>query len=105
MDTDEDFGRRLRTAREAKGIGPREAARRVHIAYSTLMNHEQGHRGARKRATDYARIYGVNLLWLSTGSGPMKGADPLVADVLALEPDDRAAIEALVNSFKSRRGS
>lgn len=103
MDTDEELGRRLRRAREAKGLEPGEAATRLRLAYSTLMNHEAGHRGARRRLSDYARIYGVNLMWLASGAGPIKGNDPLVADIQALDPRDRETVQVLVESLKIRK--
>lgn len=103
MNTDEELGLRLRRAREAKGLEPKEAAGRLRLAYSTLMNHEAGHRGARRRLTDYARIYGVNLMWLASGTGPMKGNDPLLADIQALEPRDRETVHILVESLKTRK--
>lgn len=102
-DTDLELGQRLRKAREAKGIEPKAAATRMRIAYPTLMNHEQGHRGARRRIMDYARLYGVNYVWLASGGGPMKGPDALVADIQALDPRDRGAVEALVTSLKGHK--
>ena len=100
---DEDMGARLRKARLAAGLSPEDAADRLRLAYSTLMNHEKGHRGAKKRISDYARLYGVNFIWLANGAGPMKGTDPLVADIQALEPGDRGAVEALVIALKARK--
>jgi transcriptional regulator with XRE-family HTH domain len=99
----EDLGARLRKARLAKGLEPEDAAGRLRLAYSTLMNHEKGHRGAKKRIADYARLYGVNFVWLAHGAGPMKGLDPLVADIQSLEPGDRGAVEALVTALKARK--
>ena len=100
---DIELGKRLRTAREAKELEAADAAGRLRIAYSTLMNHEAGYRGARRRLTDYAGLYRVNLTWLATGGGPMKGQDPLVAEIQSMEPNDRGAVEALVIALKARR--
>jgi len=100
---DIQLGNRLRKAREAKGLQATDAAARLGVAYSTLMNHEAGHRGARRRIFQYANFYGVLHIWLATGAGPMKGPDPLVADIQALEPGDRNAVEALVIALKARK--
>jgi transcriptional regulator with XRE-family HTH domain len=100
---DIELGQRLRKAREAKGLEAQDAAERMRLAYSTLMNHEAGHRGARRRVMDYARLYTVNYVWLASGAGPMKGSDPLLADIQALAPRDRDMVEVLVASLKGRK--
>ena len=65
--SDIQFGNRLRKAREAKGLDPQAATERMGITYPTVMNHETGYRGARRRIMAYARIYGVNYNWLDKG--------------------------------------
>lgn len=105
MDSDDALGRRLREAREAKGLEPHEAARRMAIAYPTLMNHEKGHRGARRRASDYARLYGVNLVWLANGVGPMKGADPLLAAISEMAPTERKQVEDFIDFIRRKRSA
>ena len=102
MGTDEDFGERLRKARLASGIDPGVAAKRMNIAYSTLMNHEKGYRGAKRRAAEYAELYRVNLHWLVKNAGAMKGVgapDPFDG----LTDDERRAVENLIDTFRRGR--
>ncbi len=97
------LGARLREARVAKGFDPHYAAGRMKIAYATLMQHERGIRNAKRHIADYARLYGVNFIWLANGSGPMHGPDQLVADIQALKPSDRGVVEAMVIALKTRK--
>lgn len=82
----DDFGKRLIQARERKGLEAGEAAKAMKLPYPTYKAHENGSRGGRKSAEKYARFYGVNLKWLITGQGSMRG-DPIAEIVDGLPPD------------------
>ncbi len=72
---DQGMAERLIQAREAQGRfdGPTEAARALHVSPPTYLGHENGSRGFRASAARYAAFYGVQLAWLLTGKGSMKG--------------------------------
>jgi phage repressor protein C with HTH and peptisase S24 domain len=61
---------RLQAARAAAGYQEAsEAARALGIKEPTYLGHENGSRGFKSRADQYARKYGVSLEWLLTGRG------------------------------------
>jgi hypothetical protein len=62
---------RLQEARASAGFDEASlAARALGIKEPTYLGHENGSRGFRSRADQYARKYGVSLEWLLTGRGP-----------------------------------
>lgn len=61
---------RLQQARAAAGYSEAtKAARALGIKDQTYLAHENGNRGFKSRADQYARKYGVSLEWLLTGRG------------------------------------
>gem|GEM_PF-5087370 len=82
----DDFGKRLIQARERKGMNAKDAAKALRMPYPTYKAHENGSRGGRRHAEKYAKFYAVNLKWLLTGQGSLKG-DPIVEIVEGLPPD------------------
>lgn len=61
---------RLQEARRRAGFEEAtEAARALGIKEPTYLGHENGSRGFKARADQYARKYGVSLEWLLTGRG------------------------------------
>jgi len=83
---------RLQQARKAAGYDDAsEAARALGIPEPTYLGHENGSRGFRARAPEYAKRFGVALEWLMTGRGqknrreqaPVERTVPLVGYVSA----------------------
>ena len=64
----QEFAKRLKEARELRGLSPKEVAERRRIAYSTYKNHENG-RGGERDALKYAELFRVNYLWMARGVG------------------------------------
>lgn len=73
---DQKIAARLRQAREKAGFDkPTDAARSMGVKVPTYLGHENASRGVpRDRLKIYAKKFGVNLVWLMTGQGPMQGA-------------------------------
>lgn len=71
------IGQRLKQAREQAGFeSAADAARFLGVREPTYSSHENGSRGIPlRRAQQYASAYKVNLDWLLTGRGDMKGKD------------------------------
>lgn len=62
---------RLQEARKLAGFeDATDAARSLGMKEPTYLGHENGSRGFKGRADDYARKFGVSLEWLITGRGP-----------------------------------
>lgn len=74
----EGIADRLRKARMAAGHkSVRAAVDFLGASYPTYSAHENGSRNlTNETAVQYAKRYGVNLEWLLTGSGTMKGDVP-----------------------------
>lgn len=70
----ETLHERLAYAREKAGYtSPRAFAMKHGLVYNTYLAHERGGRGApNKTVEQYARLLGVNYLWLLTGAGVEK---------------------------------
>jgi SOS-response transcriptional repressor LexA len=65
---------RLQKARSSAGLkNAAEAARAMGIQSATYVHHENGTRGFKQTAERYARFYRINLEWLLTGRGEMRG--------------------------------
>ena len=90
---------RLIEARKAAGYATAaEAARAMNIGVPGYSAHENGNRGLGRAAERYARFFRVNLEWLLTGRGQMKGRRigvPLVGKVGA--GDVRPIVEAVAD--------
>lgn len=72
---------RLREARLDAGFeDASEAARRLGMAGPTYLGHENGSRGFKARAPEYARKFKVSLEWLLTGKGQKQGREPTRVD-------------------------
>lgn len=66
---------RLVWARQAAGFETASgAAEALGVEIPTYIGHENGHRGFKARAPDYARKFKVSLEWLLTGRGTAKKA-------------------------------
>jgi phage repressor protein C with HTH and peptisase S24 domain len=68
---DQEMARRLVRARKTKFEEAADAARALGIPEPTYYGHENGHRGFKGRAAEYARRFKVSLEWLLTGRGQM----------------------------------
>jgi transcriptional regulator with XRE-family HTH domain len=79
-----DMHERLRAARDAAGYKTAaEAARAFGWNVNTTSSNENGNRTySRTAAERYATAYRVNLEWLLTGKGEMKGRDPEGAEII-----------------------
>lgn len=74
---------RLAWARQTAGFETaRDAAEALGIPEPTYMGHENGSRGFKGRAEDYARRFKVNLEWLLTGRGKPKKGQPATASAV-----------------------
>lgn len=83
----DDYARRLRQARQDfTDMDAKEAAKRLGIPYPTYVGHENGSRGGRKNAEQYAKFYKVRLRWLLTGQGTPR-SDPIAEIFDELPPD------------------
>ena len=71
------FGERLKRARERKYETASDAARALKMPVGTYSGHENGNRGGLAHAERYARFFGCDYRWLSTGKGDIDG-DPLL---------------------------
>ncbi len=71
-DSQAEIAKRLRKAREARGLeNAAEAARILGIPAPTYQGHENGSRGLRRDAANrYASFFGVSVEWLLTGKQP-----------------------------------
>lgn len=63
-------GKRIKEAREAKGLSRPQLADLTGIKYPTLAGIENGDQGSSTQIPVIADVLGVNPLWLSTGRGP-----------------------------------
>lgn len=99
---DKEAAARLKSARVAAGYTTApEAAAALGIKEPTYLGHENGSRGFKGRAAQYARRFGVSFEWLVTGRGsrarraaaPAEGTVPLVGFVSAGEAHFTAAGE------------
>ena len=73
-----DLARRLKEARErTPGLSQDAAGEKLGITGKAISGWEAGRGGpARWRLQKVATLYGVNLLWLLEGEGPMVSSDP-----------------------------
>lgn len=79
---DDAIAARLKAAREQKFKEAQEAASALGVPYPTYAGHENGNRGfKRDSAKRYADFFRVNLEWLMTGRGAMRGK---VADIIPI---------------------
>ena len=103
-----DMHERLRAARAAAGYTTvADAARAFGWNVNTTASNENGNRTySRTAAEKYARAYRVNLEWLLTGRGSMKGRDPDSAEIIDIWsriPDrDRAAAKSMLEGLAKR---
>lgn len=74
--TKEAQGERLKRARELKYEHAVDAAEALGLPVQTYLPYESGRTGFSRRAPRFADFFGVNLLWLLTGDGPMRPSDP-----------------------------
>ena len=77
-----DYERLAHARQEAGYDSARSACEAFGWSYSTYAGHENGSRGFKRNADTYARAFRVNLDWLITGRGPMKGSDPDSAEIV-----------------------
>jgi transcriptional regulator with XRE-family HTH domain len=76
MPVDLERAARLVTARKALRLERPEVAAALRIPYSTYGNYEDGHRGFKDpTARRLATFLKINVDWLQTGKGLMKGRD------------------------------
>ena len=68
-----DEHERLRAARKARYASAAKAAAAMGVPAATYTHHENGTRPLKEHALRYARFFRVNLEWLLTGRGEMKG--------------------------------
>lgn len=74
---------RLVWARQQAGFDTAvSAAEALGVDYPTYAGHENGNRGFKNRAEDYARRFKVNLEWLLTGRGQAKKGVPRTAQAV-----------------------
>jgi phage repressor protein C with HTH and peptisase S24 domain len=69
---------RLQKARAQFFDSASAAAEALNIANATYTQHENGKRGFKLHAERYARFFRVNLEWLLTGRGSMRGYQPAI---------------------------
>lgn len=76
MSADQKVAERLRKARElARFSTAAEAAAAIGVGKPAYNHHENGTRGLSRGADErYAKAFKVNLLWLRTGRGPIRGS-------------------------------
>ncbi len=105
-----DMHERLKAAREAAGYkSVAEAARAFGWNVNTTASNENGNRTySRMGAEKYARAYHVNLEWLLTGRGQMKGRDPESAEIIhiwsRIPSSDRLAAKRMLEGL-TKKGS
>lgn len=96
-----EFGRRLRAARRFANLTQEQAARRTGISQSTISTAErQGYKS--QDTAIYARVYGVNAIWLATGEGEM--THQAVQDAAALTQSDSWVIHQYNTGGKMGNG-
>lgn len=81
----ETLGSRIRDLRERRGLGAREFARRVGMAYSTLMDLENGHSKSTRRLHAIIEELGTTAEYLEHGRGG-PGTDVLGASAPSQAP-------------------
>ena len=96
------MAKRLIEAREMSFASAADAARAMNITYSTYKNHEDGYRGFKKSAERYAKFFKVDVIWLLYGTGSARGKS-LEQRLRALEPEDRQAIERMIDAFETKQ--
>jgi len=82
MAGDKEVADRLRQARVAAGYdSAAEAADALDMREPSYAAHENGGRAfSLQKAVEYAKFFDVNLVWLATGAGPIKGPPPIAAE-------------------------
>lgn len=63
------LGARIRAVREERGFEPKELAQRAGLAYSTLMDIENGRQASSTKLHSIASVLRVHARWLETGRG------------------------------------
>lgn len=99
-------GERLKKARIEAGYDTaRAAAEALGLPEQTYMPYESGRTGFSRRAARLAHFFGVNLLWLVEGTGPMKRAqkDPFLDKFERLPPERQTQILDMIDYFSSRK--
>ena len=101
---DKAMAARLVRARELDGHfkDATDAARRLGVAPSTYLGHENGSRGFRHSVPKYARFYKVRLEWLLEGIGEPH-AKAAEAKFIDLTPAEQALLDDFANLLRSRR--
>jgi transcriptional regulator with XRE-family HTH domain len=74
--TREQIAARLRTAREAAGLSQGQVAKLLKLHRPTISEIEAGRRRvAGEELAQFATLYGVSVLWLTTASGESDAAE------------------------------
>ncbi|MEM6900323.1 MAG: helix-turn-helix transcriptional regulator [Pseudomonadota bacterium] len=99
----EEPGDRLKNAREAAGYSSaRSACDAFGWKYPTYVGHENGARGFKGEAENYARVFRVSLEWLLTGKGSMRPASETaeIVDLWSRIPaKDRGSAKRMLESL------
>ena len=99
MDT---VGKRVRHAREQKGMNQAALARAIGIAVPTLHLMEK-RPGGTQHLPAIAQVLGVNVQWLASGKGPVRlGSD---AKLSKAAPAMLAALKAIADGIGQPRGT
>lgn len=75
----EDVGKRLHTARKARGLSRKVVAERLHVSEAAVQHHESGKNDpSLPLLARYSRIYKISTDWiiLGKGKGPLDARDP-----------------------------
>lgn len=101
-----DASDRLIEARKAANYATATAAAEaMRIPEPTYLGHENGSRGFGRHAARYAEFFKVNLVWLLTGRGPMRGQRHRVVELFdAIPPEKQPEAIDYLEFLASRRG-
>lgn len=97
---------RLKRARIEAGYDTAvAAAEALGLPAQTYLPYENGRTGFSRRAARLAHFFGVNLIWLVEGTGPMKRAqkEPFLEKFERLPPDRQTQILDMIEFLSSRK--
>jgi len=98
------IGGRIKHARKRLGLTQKEIAESLGITIQAVSQWESSGEIDRQRLPALRRILKVSWRWLMEGQGPIPPADSIESALDDLDEADQAAVAALVEALRKRRG-
>lgn len=95
------FQERLKWARKMSKLSQAELSERIGINQSSYSELETGKSRSSTHTPKIAKLLNIDAYWLDTGEGEPKAdtADDIIAKISQLNPKQRQAVEAVIDSF------